>query len=682
MAAKYVDQGGGLYPTYAASPTFGTCQDGDGTAIGAATSATCSIDLTGFSAAAGNTLTIGGAILTCVASGAAANQFNAGSGATLAANIASAINAATNTITVTGASNPLLGWRAAQLRDVCYASASGATLQIQTRAGSASYNSTSFFAAVSSGFTGGTINQQFTGGAGGAWGYWISNASMWPSSQAAGAYGAFAATAPIAGLINSGDVVNVRAANRTINMPSNVLTTVAPAAMGSRSSYAVFNIDDGTVWPADGSNPTLTFAVSTNGNNQGITISPNSASYFHLKAKRYASGQRNLIFQATPTGSQSLASLKLAYGPAYRMENVDFVGLASGSNYAKAVLVNGNAAPFSPLYTALSGLRFVWGNTSGSSTYFIDSNGNSTFRVDFFGCEFDAGSGSVTPQNVTNVGSQSGPNVFNFNGHKFSNFPLSSRIRSDVTTLTAQPFTLTFRDCDLGNISDLRPVFTSVGSTVLCGGELGMQGIYLSNSFNGRDFMADTPEGYAAWISTANYPYNNAKLLDGATGWSLRMVPTNSSGSNQTTSQLNPFKSPALSKINGIGSDGVRTITVEYALEKTLAYTGKDISLLVQYQDATTGERRFFDTYDSSGGALTASSTVWQYGDVVDPADSVRRLVYTEGGGTLYHSKYAFSVVTPTAVKAGTEITVWVRLHSPSTGISIGLFVDPEFTIA
>ena len=97
MAEYYLDHG--VYPAYAATPTWpngGTpsAQDGDGAATGVASSAVASIDFTGITAAATNSLAVAGVTLTCVASGATANQFNAGSGATLATNVAAAINAA------------------------------------------------------------------------------------------------------------------------------------------------------------------------------------------------------------------------------------------------------------------------------------------------------------------------------------------------------------------------------------------------------------------------------------------------------------------------------------------------------------------------------------------------------------------------------------------------------------
>lgn len=683
MATKYCDQG--LYPAYAASPTFGTCQEGDGTAIGIATSASVSIDLTGMTAAAGNTFTVGGAVLTCVASGAAANQFNAAASASaLATALASAINAATNAIVVTGGSNPLLGWRAAQLRDVCYATASGNTLNIQTRAGSEAYNATSFFAAVSSGFTGGSVNAQFSGGAGGAWGYFINNATIWPSGAAAGAYGVFCGTQPIAGVASGGDVIKVRSANRTINFTANATYTIATAAMGSRTAPVTFDIDDGTAWPADGANPTLTFAVSAAVNGQGFVIQPASAAYFHLRAKKSAAGVRNLRFQVTPTNTMSTQNIAVYFGPPYRMDNVDFLGLLNGTFAARAILTNtsGSVAPMASLRTQLYGCRWTWGDTTGAAVSPINTTANSTFAVDLYSPEFDVGAGSVSAINLLGM-SITGTMSFNMYSPKFTNFPVGSKLKASASIGTSSVFQVNIFSPILGGITDFRPAFSQNGGTVAPGGEYGAQGVYMYSRAGGRDFLIDTSAGFCSWISTASYPYNNARLLDGTTGWSMRLIPSTSTGVNQTMSPATPFKGMPFSKINSIGTDGARTINFEFAIEKTLAatYTKRDFSFLIEYEDATTGAREVFSTYDPDGAALSSSATVWQSGDVVDPADSVRRLALVESGTTYYHSKFAMSITTPTAVKAGSEITVWPCSHSVTTGVSVGIIIDPEFSV-
>lgn len=245
----------GSYPAYTATPPdTATAYDGDGLDKGLAVPAYVSIDLTAYTASAGNTVTIGGAVLTCVASGASTNQFNAASGATLASNLAAAIIASTWLCNAAAT-----GWNTPQLRNACYASASGAILTIQTRAGSAVYNSNTLWKVVSSGLTGGAqLDNQMANGVSGAWGYLYNDNSVgtiWPSAQAVGAYGVWRhpstpANAPIAGpcgliSVNS-NIVHIKGNGyvhygSTDNVSSNVTVTI------DRDGYYLF--DDGTIWP-------------------------------------------------------------------------------------------------------------------------------------------------------------------------------------------------------------------------------------------------------------------------------------------------------------------------------------------------------------------------------------------------------------------------------------------------
>ena len=157
--------------------TWGLAQDGDGGGKTAATSATASIDLSAATAAAGAVFSIMGCTLTCVASGATTNQFNAGAGATLVSNLVTAINRTTNTTTVVAQAT---GWRASKIQDVVFArvGAPSTTLDIMTRSGSTQYNTR---IVTTSGFTGGTFGPYtFSGGGSGCWGWAIRSSRPWP----------------------------------------------------------------------------------------------------------------------------------------------------------------------------------------------------------------------------------------------------------------------------------------------------------------------------------------------------------------------------------------------------------------------------------------------------------------------------------------------------------------------
>ena len=138
MASWYIDHGCTLYPTTYMSVPVGAGsfpQEGDGEANGLGTTPAVSVATMNFSAAtaaAGATIVIMGATLTCVASGAVANQFNAGTGTTLAANIATSINAATaNPTTTTG------GIATPHLKGLVWASAASGVLTVYSRIASA-----------------------------------------------------------------------------------------------------------------------------------------------------------------------------------------------------------------------------------------------------------------------------------------------------------------------------------------------------------------------------------------------------------------------------------------------------------------------------------------------------------------------------------------------------------------
>jgi hypothetical protein len=273
MTAYYVEPKS--YPTYTATPpNTSTAYDGDGLAKGVANPAYLTVDLTAYTAAAGATIVIGGATLTCVTSGAGANQFNAGSGSTLATNIASAINAATNAVTFAPT-----GWSTPQLRNVCYGKSATVTLTVQTRCGSASYNSTNSFRLISTGLTGGSqLDVQFANGTSGAWGYlWGdiddgSSGVMWPSSVAKYSYGVCmvgtTATGPhgpiagpsVAGAITMSDVINVRC-NGKLFQPGADNVNSGDNVYVYRGGLYLF--DDGTEWGGDSGYYTINIRTAT-----------------------------------------------------------------------------------------------------------------------------------------------------------------------------------------------------------------------------------------------------------------------------------------------------------------------------------------------------------------------------------------------------------------------------------
>ena len=143
MSAWHIDHGCVLYPSaYMSVPASAASlpQEGDGltNGLGATpTVAVATMDFAGSTAVSGASFAVHGATLTCVTSGATPTQFNAGAMATLAANLAAAINAATALPTTsTGGISPYL-------KALVWASASGAVLTVYTRIASSLLNTAS-----------------------------------------------------------------------------------------------------------------------------------------------------------------------------------------------------------------------------------------------------------------------------------------------------------------------------------------------------------------------------------------------------------------------------------------------------------------------------------------------------------------------------------------------------------
>ena len=246
MATYYCDIS--IYPTYASIPTWGSCQEGDGTALTAGTSAISSFVINSIATAGSSTISVFGVTLTAVASGASATQFNVGATTTLQAdNIATAINVATGLINSSYANTTH------QLRNVVYArgpalGAPANTVEIMTRVGTAKWNGLSVLSAAN--FTVSPTITQPTGGVGGCFGYLFNgNTTIWPSNVAPNSYGCMfngSGLGPLSGNpINAGDTVIIRGNGQVILLRTSggygVLSTVEPD----------YIIDDGSYWTGD-----------------------------------------------------------------------------------------------------------------------------------------------------------------------------------------------------------------------------------------------------------------------------------------------------------------------------------------------------------------------------------------------------------------------------------------------
>lgn len=283
----------GSYPAYAAIPTtlgVNGAQDGDGLASILAKSAVGSLDITSV-ATVGSTLTIMGVVLTAVASGATAAQFNVGASTSIqATNIATALNAATGQVVVG------VSLSRHQLRNMIYAWAVGSVVNVMTRAGSSLFNHT-LNANMVIGVTGAltaTVTQ-LSGGVSGAWGYFSNDDIIWPSSISKNQYGAIYGTigfSPLAliNVLNQYDWVWVRANNNVNTINSSGFTFLSISAKGT------FCVDDGTIWSGD----TGTFKITTSGATCSLSGSVGGNVRFTSKL------QSKFIIEVTGSGTISM----------------------------------------------------------------------------------------------------------------------------------------------------------------------------------------------------------------------------------------------------------------------------------------------------------------------------------------------------------------------------------------
>jgi len=621
--------------------TWGQAQDGDGTASDAtAVSATVSIDLSAATAAAGATVSIMGATLTCVASGATTNQFNAGSGATLVSNLVTAINRTTNTSAVTAQAT---NWYTHKIQDIVFARVGTptTTLQIMTRAGSAQFNTSQV---TTSGFTGGTFGPYtFSGGVGGCWGLLFNQmGAAFPSGIASNGYGVWCQFGTLAGHPDNGETIYIRSGKLIYTQRNQTGGYSVRSTFGSVALPVRLLVDDSTIW-SDGAYPVLEIQHYTN-SNSSMAWNPNLAR-IELRGKRYSAGNANLRFYEGGAGS-NLKTLNFYTSANAAFRSIDVI--ANGG--AGGVTENNQNGASSP--TTFTDIVFEWA-TERTSHGCVSLGSNSTWRAVFTGCTFRVTTPSA-PQTAAIIGIGSGQvSSMDFYNCKFEGWLTGSVLAGNSSA--DQP--IFFYNCDFGN--------TNRGPTMLQKGVGGVAAMnsraicgYSDTGYN--EFFIDSAYGYAEWNYSAGYPKLNAVLLDGVTPWSIRLKPPVSA----TVAFNSPFVSPAFIKYNSL-SDGVRTLTLELLIDNTLSFTTRDVGLLVDYID-TTGKRISLESQDNSGAALTTSTAAW---------------TSTLWSG-ITHNKYKISLTTPTAIKTGTPITCKVAIYSNVVDTTKNLFFDPEITVA
>lgn len=640
------------------SGLWGIAQEGDGTAKTAATSATVSIDLSAATASTGNTFSIMGAVLTAGAS-LGNGTFVTGSGATLVANLVACINRAASTITI---AEQATGWSTPKLQDAVFARAGSpaTTLEIMTRAGSAQYNTSQV---TTSGFTGGTFGPYtFGGGVGGCWGY-ICNptGTFLPSSIAVASYGPVNNTNTLAGFVGNttlgGEKIYIRSNKRLWGYATTGFFGMNTMPSGTIAAPQTYIIDDSTEW-ADGANPRIEFFCYPNASSEISMVSFQNTGSTRLLSKAYSDGTYGLKIIAAPV-VQSGASHGIAVTNGAMIEGVEIDAVTYGSCAARIVCYYAGAATYG--YAAI--VKNCLLRSKADQAFVTTSTSNSTYELINIICD---GTGMTVPltRAVSFTSAQSNSCEFILENLVFRNIPANSKLAaaSDLW----YHLSATFSNTTWGNVTGRGPFIPYYVPQ--------KNGRYSQGfvSFGNRDFHFDGQSIYYDWDSSAGYPTCNAKLLDGTTPWVIKVIlPRVATVITKTT----VGEIPRISKTMPTAvllAEAVRTITVELAIEQSLTFTKSDVYMQVTYIQ-TDGSVKCIDTYDDFAGALTASTTTWS-------SESGGQVVFNPG--SILHNKYKLQITTPTAIKAESEVSIYVRFTKSVVDVGRTIFVDPEMSVA
>lgn len=640
-----------------ATPTWGSAQEGDGTASGAATSATVSIDLSSATAGAGDTISILGATLTCVASGASTNQFNAATGATLVSNLVTAINRTTNTVTVTAQA---AGWTTPKLQDAVFARVGSptTTLEIMTRAGSATYNSGTV---AQSGIAGVTGPWTFSGGAGGAWGYLVNptytsaGGLIWPSGQAFSTYGVWVQTKPLAGAVAAGDDVHMRA-KRAVCMFYNQNPGIVLRSAGTEGNPVRFIADNGTVW-AD-TNPILDVLAHywVNSGAFAFSMAANNSEHHELLGQYNSNGTRSLRLRNIEADSGFNLVVRICGPTLLKTFDIDAPG-------GRSVRID-NSSSFTDYYTKSMVVDGRVACPLNNNPFVVNNNGVWS-NQSFVGVEFDAtGTTAPTTGGVVTMGQAGYPSDYEYIGCKFTGFVTGSELTAFTAVTQGH---VIFDGCTFDGVTKRGPYIAT--GTQIQQHDARHRCVSLVSRSGLRDFMQDSPFGLVEWNSQQSQPTCSALLDDGATPWSIKALPTVNAAA---MSALNPLRLPRLSKINSL-ADGARTLTLQFVAESTIAPTLATVSMSVHYEQ-TDGTIAVIDTYRNPDATLTASTATW--------TNESGGYVTFQNGGTVNHSKWKLEIETPTAIKTGSEIGVEVSVRKTSASSTKTYFFDPEIGVA
>lgn len=640
------------YPAYPSATNIPanttTAYDGDGLAKGLATPAVCTIDCTSLTAnGTTDQITLCGVAWTPAAA----------SGATLASNLAAQIIGASapGTSAVNAAAT---GWTTPQMRNALYASASGATLTIQTWAGSATYNSNTSWKAVGTGGLS-AINNTFSGGASGAWGYLFNDedcsaaGTIWKSAVALRSYGCwFVANnaGPIAGVssgLSATDVVNVRGNNTVLYGSingSNSTTSTNP------TRAVIFLFDDGTEWSGD---PGLFEFVPRLNNGMWQILGaggsvPNTIAGRSLGCVRVRNGYNG-------AGSFRIGSAAATGG--IIVENFlmwdQVAGTGAGTLQSSFSIAQTNAEVYA-YNCKIKCDRNAWVVPFVSS-----NNGNMKLVVNGLILDFNNFSGTPTHIFPTESMRAGGSGCVILRGIEvICGNP--AQVWQDVSGSPSAGSIYVAENCQ--NCVPNTALATAVG---IASGNDFVSSYILQQSVGARhQFRLDTPNVSLEWSAGKDFPTLNAYLPDG-TAWSY-LWPWSSSAT--PIHVIGGTEIIRLSKF--INTAGNNQITLELAVDPGLTLYTSHLGLSVAYVGDADNKIKVENTRASvteinGTTALTTSAASWNFGSGAYSTWAARKLVITLSDD----------------IKQNTEIDVsfWAFKPAPST---TSVFINPELGVA
>lgn len=693
MADKFVDHGCTLYPSIYMSVPSGAGsfpQEGDGGASGTGATPAVSVatmDFTGVTAAAGATFAVHGATLTCVASGASTVQFNAGSGSTLAANLVTAINAATASPTVTtgGVSSPYL-------KALVWASSSGAVLTVYSRIASTDLNqsvnaSCTLVCGATGNWTSPPATTNFSGGVSGPWSLAFNKAALGAginaSISAIGTYGAWVATmmgAPVAG-----DVVHMRTGRSSTDITITITATTAITMrnIGSATSYLEIRFDDGTVWSDGNSNGKFTIDMNTG----GVTFTLTAVGYLYWHGQMLSGtnvnsgGAVNCLFKKTTTensGYTGVIQVGSSYGTRHSViEGVEFFDAGLGS-YAGAGWLIGPPSlvnnPYLPIILKNCKIGVV--RAAGGP---IDTGGGGGFTIDLVDCLFAFGGAlQYSPALVrTAPVAALGLRLIR---PKFTGGGGGHHILMPAASGTYAPaYTLIIEDpVDIGQfiLSDSVASFcgriSGQGSTGVGQSEHAV-GQFLTSTGSDRTFILDTPRRLLEWRQ-ASFPTTGLSTLDDGTPFSVRFSVPHTGLATGLVTPMCPIKGVRQIATNTLGDSASLTLTEHFLLDASYggsSYTPTDAEWWIEgtYVSSVDGSLKIFTTR-GAGTNLTSDSQSWS------------STTYSPfSGASRTYSKWKIEA-TLTDVKDNTDVAIYLVCAKQPSVMNEWCFIDPQFQLA